>query len=69
MNHPEFKDYDFHDPENLQGVKGSRADVNVHQGITNDWAEFRRQNPDASRAQIEEFAKQMDEKYANEWWK
>src|SRR5262249_25600536 len=28
MDHPEFKDFDFHHPSNIQGVKGSRADVN-----------------------------------------
>ena len=39
-DHPEFKDFDFHDPSNLQGVKGLRADVNIHQQITNEWGRF-----------------------------
>jgi hypothetical protein len=68
-DHPELKDFDFHQPSNLQGVKGSRADVNTHQRITNDWEEFGRQNPNATRAQIEDFAKQLDTKYANDWFK
>jgi hypothetical protein len=68
MDHPEFADFDFHDPSNLQGVRGSRSDVNVHQDITNRWAEFRRQNPNAGRAQIEEFAAQIDDEFAAEWW-
>jgi hypothetical protein len=66
--HPEFGGFDFHQPSNLQGVKGSRADVNVHQRITNDWAEFRRLNPRATRAQIDEFARQVDQNYSSEWW-
>ncbi len=69
MDHPEFKDFDFHQPSNLQGVKGSRADVNTHQLITNDWAEFRRLNPNATKAQIEAFAQQIDAKYAQHWFK
>jgi len=69
IGHPEFAGFDFHDPSNLQGVKGSRADVNVHQRITNDWAAFQAQHPHAPRAQIEEFAKEMDDKYAEHWFK
>src|SRR5262249_53861945 len=38
--HPEFKDFDFDAPKNIQGVKGSRSDENIHQDITNAWAVF-----------------------------
>ncbi|MFM8218656.1 MAG: RHS repeat-associated core domain-containing protein, partial [Planctomycetaceae bacterium] len=34
VDHPEFLAFDFHQPANIQGVKGSRADVNTHQLIT-----------------------------------
>jgi hypothetical protein len=68
MDHPEFRDYDFHQPGNIQGVKGSRADVNTHQLITNEWAEFRRLNPNATRAQIEAFAAQIDARFAQPWF-
>lgn len=33
--HPEFGNFDFDDPSNIRGVKGPRADVNIHQQITN----------------------------------
>ena len=69
IDHPEFKDFDFHQPSNIQGVKGSRADVNIHQKITNEWTDFRALNPNATRAQIEEFAATMDAKYAQFWFK
>lgn len=66
--HPEFKDFDFDAPSNIQGVKGSRADVNIHQEITNRWAEFRRTNPNATRAQIEAFAREIDVQFQQHWW-
>jgi hypothetical protein len=68
MDHPEFRDYDFHQPGNIQGVKGSRADVNTHQLVSNEWAEFRRLNPNATRAQIEAFAAQIDARFAQDWF-
>ena len=67
-DHPDFQGYDFHQPSNIQGVKGSRADVNIHQLITNDWAEFRRSNPNATKAEIEAFAAQIDALYAQHWF-
>ncbi len=69
MDHPGFQNYDFHQPSNIQGVKGSRADVNTHQLITNEWAEFRRLHPNATRSQIEAFAAQIDVRYARHWFK
>jgi hypothetical protein len=68
IDHPDFRDYDFHQPSNIQGVKGSRANVNTHQLITNEWADFRRLNPNATRAQIETFASQIDARYAQHWF-
>ncbi|MDB5342830.1 MAG: tandem-95 repeat protein [Schlesneria sp.] len=74
MDHPDFKDFDFHQPSNQQGVRGSRPNAgtgivtNTHQLITNEWAEFRRLNPNATRAQIEAFAKQIDAQYAQHWF-
>jgi hypothetical protein len=50
-------------------VKGSRADVNIHQLITDEWAEFGRLNPNASRAEIEDFAKVIDDRYSKHWFK
>lgn len=69
MNHPDFKNFDFHSPNNIQGVKGSRADVNVHQDITNDWAQFRKDNPTANGEQISGFATQIDTRYKEHWFK
>src|SRR5262249_36908751 len=37
-SHPEFRGFDFDAPENVQGVKGARSDVNIHQEITEQWA-------------------------------
>jgi RHS repeat-associated protein len=67
-DHPDFKDFDFHQPSNLKGVKGNRTDMNTHQRITNEWEEFGRQNPNATKVQIEDFANQLDTKYANDWF-
>jgi len=67
-DHPDFQDFDFHEPGNIQGVKGSRSDVNTHQLITNDWADFRRMNPNATRSQIEAFAEQIDTQYSKNWF-
>ncbi len=66
--HPEFKDYDFDAPPNLEGVKGNRADENIHQLITNRWKEFDKAHPHATRAQIENFASLIDEQFFNHWW-
>lgn len=68
-DHPEFKQFDFDAPSNLQGIKGSRSDVNRHQPVTNEWEAFRKANPNAPRSQIEAFAGKMDQKYAAEWFK
>lgn len=67
-DHPDFKDFDFDAPENIRGVKGSRSDVNIHQNITNDWADFRKTYPNATREQIEEFAEVIDILYEQHWW-
>jgi RHS repeat-associated protein len=66
--HREFSGFDFDDPDNIRGVKGNRADVNVHQRITNLWAEFGEQNPQATRQQIEAFASDIDMKFQQYWW-
>ena len=67
-DHPDFADFDFHDPSNLVGVQGSRSDNNIHQQITNEWSEFQRQNPNATRSEIEAFRDAIDSKYADAWW-
>ncbi|MFI5297732.1 MAG: toxin TcdB middle/N-terminal domain-containing protein [Polyangiales bacterium] len=67
-DNPQFKDFDFDAPENIQGVPGSRSGTNVHQDITNDWAAFRKANPDASRSQVEAFAQGIDKKYGSKFW-
>jgi hypothetical protein len=68
MDHPEFKDFDFHAPSNIRGVKGSRADVNVHQQITNLWEDFAATNPNATRAQIEAFREQIGAQFRHHWF-
>lgn len=49
-------------------MKGSRADVNIHQQITNDWAEFKNANPNATGSQIKDFSEKIDKKYAEHWF-
>ncbi|MEW2291380.1 RHS repeat-associated core domain-containing protein [Streptomyces sp. NPDC006743] len=69
--HPEFKDFDFDAPSNMRGVPGSRMKsrgANVHQEITNQWKWFRDTNPDPTRAQIEDFAGQIDRGYGAYFW-
>jgi hypothetical protein len=69
--HPEFADFDFHSPDNLIGVPGNRVGTgpaNVHNGITQDWNEFARTNPNASRAEIEAHAIRIDAAYQGFYW-
>ena len=68
LDHPEFKDFDFHDPSNIRGVKGSRADENIHQQITNRWEDFARRNPNATRSQIEAFRDQIAIEFTEHWF-
>ncbi|BFO20984.1 hypothetical protein SHKM778_73720 [Streptomyces sp. KM77-8] len=70
-NHPEFGDFDFDAPSNMRGVPGSRMKsrgANVHQEITNQWKWFHDMNPNPSRAQIEDFAGQIDRGYGAYFW-
>ncbi|MEV0622006.1 toxin TcdB middle/N-terminal domain-containing protein, partial [Nonomuraea sp. NPDC050404] len=71
LEHPEFKDFDFHSPSNIRGVAGSAMkdrSKNIHQDITNEWENWRKENPNATRAQIEEFANKIDEKFSAHFW-
>ncbi|HYQ45101.1 MAG TPA: SpvB/TcaC N-terminal domain-containing protein [Polyangiaceae bacterium] len=66
-DHPEFKDFDFDDPSNIRGVSSYRnggKEYNVHNTITQEWAEFRENTPKATRAQIEAFAEKVDKKWS-----
>ena len=67
--HKDLKGFDFDAPDNIQGVKGSRADVNTHQDITNDWAAFREANPNATGDAIRKFAQEIDERYEGHWFR
>lgn len=66
---PRFEGFDFHSPNNLQGVQGSRSASNIHQLVTNRWAEFMELNPNATRADIEAFANEIDILFADFWWR
>ncbi|MFC9686249.1 DUF6531 domain-containing protein [Streptomyces sp. NPDC056948] len=69
--HPEFADFDFDHPSNMRGILGSRSGgraTNHHQDITNHWADFRAANPNASRAEIESFARTIDEGFRDYYW-
>ncbi len=71
-DHPEFGDFDFDSPSNIRGIPGSRMKsrgANVHQDITNQWAWFRDTHPNPTRAQIEEFAENIDRGYGAYWWR
>ncbi|WP_406401961.1 polymorphic toxin-type HINT domain-containing protein [Streptomyces sp. NBC_00879] len=70
-NHPEFGGFDFDAPSNMRGVPGSRMKsrgANLHQEITNQWKWFHDMNPNPSRAQIEDFAGQIDRGYGAYFW-
>ncbi|MGX1909830.1 DUF6531 domain-containing protein [Streptomyces phaeochromogenes] len=69
--HPDFADFDFDHPSNMRGILGSRSGgraTNHHQDITNHWADFRTANPNASRAEIESFARTIDEGFRDYYW-
>jgi RHS repeat-associated protein len=74
-NNAEFKDFDFDAPDNVRGVKGTRAlwagkaKANYHQEITNWWSLFRQDFPHATRAEIEAFANQIDKGYAKYYFR
>lgn len=70
-NHPEFRDFDFDAPSNIRGVQGSRIPgpkTNHHQHITDRWNKFARDNPNANRGQIEQFARRIDEEFSGFFW-
>ena len=66
--HPEFNDFDFDGPENVRGVSSSRNGFDVHQQLTDEWSSFRQTTPNATRAQIEQFANGLDAKYGSTYW-
>jgi RHS repeat-associated protein len=68
VDHPEFQDFDFDDPSNIRGVPGYYSNFNVHGLITAEWQNFRRAYPNATRFQIESFAKQIDIEFGNYFW-
>jgi RHS repeat-associated protein len=70
-HHPEFLDFDFDAPENIQPISGSSSVPrnNLHQKLTNDWKEFQETHEGATRAEIEQFADKMDEKYHDLWYR
>jgi hypothetical protein len=68
LDHPEFQDFDFHAPSNIRGVKGSRADVNIHQQITNRWEDFAQLHPNATRAEIEAFRDEIAAEFSQHWF-
>ncbi|MFJ8582118.1 RHS repeat-associated core domain-containing protein [Micromonospora sp. NPDC093277] len=71
-SHPGFADFDFDAPANIRGVPGSRMNsrgANVHQDITNQWKWFRDLNPNPTRAEIEDFALQIDRGYGAYYWR
>ncbi|MFJ6704960.1 MULTISPECIES: hypothetical protein [unclassified Streptomyces] len=68
---PQFEGFDFDAPSNMRGIPGSRMQsrgANVHQEITNQWKWFGDMNPNASRAEIEDFAAQIDRGYGAYYW-
>jgi len=69
---PQFAGFDFDSASNMRGIPGSRMQsrgANVHQEITNQWKWFRDMNPSASRAQVEDFAAQIDRGYGAYYWR
>jgi hypothetical protein len=71
-NNPQFRDFDFDAPSNMRGVPGSRMrsrGANVHQEITNQWKWFGDTNPNPTRAQVEDFSRQIDRGYGDYFWR
>ena len=70
---PRIAGIDIDSPANLRGIRGSRSAPagptrNVHQQITNEWADFLSKNPSATREQILGFRDQIDYKYGFAFW-
>lgn len=71
-DHPGFSDFDFDAPSNIRGVPGNRVgtgEANIHSHITNEWNRFAAQHPNATRAQIENFATRIDAQFEGYWWR
>ena len=70
-NHPQFKGFNFDHPSNIRGVKSHRSPdgINIHGEISEYWRQFQTKNPQATRAQIEAFAKRIDESYRHWYYK
>ncbi|HST47873.1 DNRLRE domain-containing protein [Jatrophihabitans sp.] len=67
--HSEFQDFDFDAPSNIRGVQNHLSGDNVHNRITQTWAKFQKQYPNATRSQIERFAKRVDRGYGQRYWR
>lgn len=68
IGHPEFQDFDFHQPSNIRGIRGAFSTPNDHQVITSEWNRFADDHPHATRAEIEAFAAYVDSTYSHFWW-
>ncbi|MGW1916965.1 ricin-type beta-trefoil lectin domain protein [Streptomyces sp. NPDC002076] len=71
-DHPDFAGFDFDAPSNMRGIPGSRMNsrlANVHQEITNQWKWFGDMNPNATGAEIQDFADQIDRGYGDYYWR
>jgi len=68
---PRIQGIDIDAPAQLRGVRGSQQPgpaTNIHQHITNEWADFFRQNPNATRAEILNFRDYIDWRYEFSYW-
>jgi len=71
-DHPEFQGFDFNAPSNTVGVPGNRAGLgvaNIHNQVTQMWADFAEANPGASRSMIEGFASRVQAAFEGYWWR
>jgi hypothetical protein len=69
---PEFQDFDFDAPSNIAGVPGNRAGLgvgNIHNQVTQMWADFAEANSNASRSMIEGFATRVRATFEGYWWR
>jgi hypothetical protein len=68
-DHPDFRDRDLDAPSNIEGLPGPDSPRgNIHSQMTGDWMDFARAHPNATGAQILDFANQMDAKYHQYIW-
>ncbi len=73
-NQPGFSGFGFDEIPNLRGVPGWQAvlrgtyNADIHSQITGEWRRWQRSHPNATLAEAQQFATDIDNRYSQHYW-